>query len=269
MLNAYKMENNNQGLLPPMIKNEHEESMHNFYNDYLQINLKVDYPSPPPPVLAVPKKEVVQQIKFHCEYCSKGFSTKGNLIVHTRTHTLEKPYVCNVCGKSFTAKGNLNTHMISHSNLKPFTCELCSKGFTTKGNLMVHMRSHNNEKPFGCDVCPKRFTTKGNLITHSMIHKDIKPFKCEFCDKQFATNNNLIIHKRTHTKEKPFVCNICFKLFHSKGNLMSHVKHRHPQDGSGNLISTNQNHVGGQMHAPPMVMGMGLEPMKNSHLMMH
>ena len=46
-----------------------------------------------------------------CEVCGKGFSTNGQLVVHRRVHTGERPYECKYCKTSrFKDTGSLNHH---------------------------------------------------------------------------------------------------------------------------------------------------------------
>ncbi|XP_042892087.1 zinc finger protein 12-like [Penaeus japonicus] len=127
---------------------------------------------------------------------------QGNLMLHKRTHTMEKPYVCE-CPKAFPHRGCLVRHMRVHTQEKPFSCELCGKAFLRKNRLVHHVRTHTGEKPYNCNECGKKFPHKGKLVEHLRIHTGEKPFIGEFCSNAFSKKNYLMGHRRVHTKEKP------------------------------------------------------------------
>ena len=54
-----------------------------------------------------------------CQYCAKSFTQRDKMVVHTRLHTGERPYVCDVCGKGFCESGNLKKHMRVHGKEPP------------------------------------------------------------------------------------------------------------------------------------------------------
>ena len=46
-----------------------------------------------------------------CKICKKGFSEKGNLVQHERTHSSERMYPCLECSKSFVHSAGLKHHV--------------------------------------------------------------------------------------------------------------------------------------------------------------
>ena len=46
-----------------------------------------------------------------CPSCTKTFPSHASMLIHSRTHSGEKPYICCVCEKGFNVKSNLLRHL--------------------------------------------------------------------------------------------------------------------------------------------------------------
>ena len=125
-----------------------------------------------------------------------------NMLADILIEGTSNDYICSFCSKSFSSKGNLKTHIRNlhiNPNRKPFECDICKKRFNQKGNMETHRKTH---KRYCCEFCPMSFWSTEQLDDHViLLHKNNVSFFCYICRLRKSAVD-LKSHIKSHKKEE-------------------------------------------------------------------
>ncbi|XP_078414046.1 zinc finger protein 131 isoform X1 [Cetorhinus maximus] len=201
---------------------------------------------------------------FVCEECGHRASTRHGLQMHIKSkHRNERPYICEFCNRGFTQKGNLNVHRRTHTGEKPFQCHLCGKTFRIQASLDKHNRTHTGERPFSCQICSQTFTERGPLHRHmASKHQEGRPHYCNICGKTFKAIDQLRVHVGRHKGVRKFECSECGYKFTRQAHLRRHMEiHGRVENYSPrqrrlrNLVITDEKEGGAEADTMPRTTG--------------
>lgn len=168
--------------------------------------------------------------KYCCEICGIKMSEMGNLNVHKRIHTGERPFPCTIesCNRSFISTSDRTIHMRMHLGEKPYKCDECPNAYRSKNILSMHKRSrHSDVRPYTCAECGRSFKISKTYKDHLLTHSGQRPFTCEVCGSSFRKRSTYNAHANIHTDKRPYACNHCERAFHSSAARRSHEKTFH------------------------------------------
>ncbi|XP_072014180.1 uncharacterized protein [Amphiura filiformis] len=143
---------------------------------------------------------------FVCSYCDRPFTTEGNLRIHIRTHTGDKPYQCRYC-EFKTAYGFV---MQKHINM------------THKDQPS----DPNDDKPIvGLDYTFNPSEQETSRVLRRCPGSDI--YKCEVCGRESVHEYDAVAHLRSHTGDTPYHCAHCDTHTMTQLQIIKHVTNMH------------------------------------------
>lgn len=201
-------------------------------------------------------------------------------------YTTSRPYPCDFCSRRFRKKANLMNHMVAHQNDRPHVCNLCGARYIRRCDLMNHLKIHayvpdqemgddflNEEmddeeidikplkkKSFMSEPSASKSTAKKTKVSTKKVkttkikhekfdygdedmkilseaaqhHESYyerypvtdsrKPFVCQHCGVGFTREKAMQSHARIHGGDSPFECETCGEMFWDPNLLNEHQK---------------------------------------------
>ena len=172
-------------------------------------------------------------MRVTCGVCSKDYSSKEQLVVHTNlVHTDHKKVECSLCHVVVKSASHLRGHyrrVHDNNESHKYLCHLCPARFKLQSYLTTHIKfvHTNNEKDaYKCDQCEHTSACLKYLANHKLRVHSTRRFTCRYCQQPFSTVANMQRHERLlHEclKEKPHACETCGKRFTLKANMKHHL----------------------------------------------
>ncbi|TRY70302.1 hypothetical protein TCAL_02451 [Tigriopus californicus] len=147
------------------------------------------------------KKETSDKPKS-CELCAETFKNYNAYHYHKKTkHCLG--HTCVKCDFVAPTQGQLDMHMRKHTGEKPFSCRFCDKKFTRASLRKVHEARHTGNSLFSCTTCGKGFPQKSELRSHERTHESrekviAEQLECGACGECVDTKADYEVHLRLH-----------------------------------------------------------------------
>lgn len=139
------------------------------------------------------------------------FALKFVFEKHKLTHQANnRNFLCDICTKGFSTKPNLMAHRANHND-GPGTrvrCQICQQYYKNQDTLRAHLRQHKEQQQDHiCKHCEKKCSTKSSLHSHiRYVHLKVQNFSCDLCDKQFRKKVELKVQSKIES-------------FHSNNNI--------------------------------------------------
>eukprot|EP00347_Sterkiella_histriomuscorum_P020824 403336326 len=189
---------------------------------------------------------------YECPYpgCKKSFSEKGNLIVHMRKHSGDKPYKCQFCEKTFPSIGNCKDHERRHLKIRPYQCSICQTVYYRNYQLVKHIViKHPDKKTEECILklirnsqYDSEFQPR-NQIVNIMTQLDAQPIdELAYLEKQSKTTK-----QNAHQED---INQFSHQEFQNESNIQQIAQNvlKIKQKGKGNILRKQQEKKKVQLH---------------------
>uniref|UniRef100_A0A1L8DGK2 Putative c2h2-type zn-finger protein n=1 Tax=Nyssomyia neivai TaxID=330878 RepID=A0A1L8DGK2_9DIPT len=209
-----------------------------------------------------PQDEYTTSRPYPCDFCSRRFRKKANLMNHMVAHQTDRPHVCNLCGARYIRRCDLHNHFKIHAyaptdhDLGGTTFnaghnddddedeeeEVKKASFINYSSPRKKVQQATPRKRSALKLTGAREIPKFDYITEDMkllsdtqqqqppqqyveqypVTDPKKPFVCQRCGVSFAREKALASHARMHGGDSPFECETCGEMFWDANRLREH-----------------------------------------------
>ena len=224
-------------------------------------------------LVPLPTDEYTTSRPYPCDFCSRRFRKKANLMNHMVAHKNVKPHICNLCGAKYIRKMELMNHLKVHAQVPDSNIEymehtdgrdtdeqdaddesLLTVLHTTEAVGVATKRRKANVTSTvsvtrkvvkSVDVSKKvttsrkqRFDESANtsnsyLADHIIDNDPTRPFVCQVCGVSFSREKALNAHVSLHGIDNTFECVTCNEVFWTAESLQEHQKIHVDEESSG------------------------------------
>lgn len=175
---------------------------------------------------------------FPCDFCSRRFKKKANLMNHMVAHQTQRPHSCNICSSRFMRKCDLVNHQKIHSYVPNRENRDDIEEDIRYNHFQNATRKRTNKRTKGKKMAPKEkskaspMSPQGSLNYFkptSYVDEDVKlllEMTNRLHEKSSGSNKNSVKEHNTEmptgSDERPYICNKCGRAFSRESALVSH-----------------------------------------------
>ncbi|XP_055683197.1 zinc finger protein 16 [Lutzomyia longipalpis] len=192
-----------------------------------------------------PQDEYTSSRPYPCDFCSRRFRKKANLMNHMVAHQTDRPHVCNLCGARYIRRCDLHNHFKIHA-YAPTDHDLGGTEYITgqneeeeeeddedisiKKSFINYGVSPSPRKKAQQQITPRKRTTL--KMTNSVreipkfdyINEDMKLLSDSSQQQQHGEIYPMVEQYPVTDPKKPFVCQHCGVSFAREKALASHAR---------------------------------------------
>lgn len=220
-------------------------------------------------LVPLPTDEYTTSRPYPCDFCSRRFRKKANLMNHMVAHKNVKPHMCNLCGARYIRKMELMNHLKVHAQVPDPNMEYMDhvksdeksadeqdgdedslltvlhtnatggKRRKPTTNVPIVSRKSIKSEPSGKKLATqkKRYDESANtssyLADHISTSDPSRPFVCQVCGVSFSREKALNAHVSLHGVDNAIECDTCNEVFWTMESLQEHQKIHADEESSG------------------------------------